>query len=143
MYQQFASPKSPAASSVGLPDPAGDFPSRPSFTERSPFSRPACFREALLYMKDHQHEKVEIRAWFAEDRLVISRFSKRFLEHTDTTLCLESAQVEQLMILLGLPGNQESALLLALQHYFSRDYFDAFRTLLEENGVFYGLIRNP
>jgi len=143
MYQHFAPPKTPTAQSVGQPDPAGDFPSRPSFTATSPFSRPARFREALLFLKDQQHEKVEIRAWFAEDRLVISRFSKRFFEHNDTTLYLESAQVQQLMAILGLPGNHESALLLALQHHFSRDYFDAFRTLLEENGVVYGLIRNP
>ena len=143
MYQQFAQFKTSAALPVAQTDFTDGYQPRFSSKEASPFSLPARFREALLFLKDHPHEKVEIRAWFSEDRLVISRFSKRFFENTDMTLYLESAQVQRLMALLGLPGNHESALLLALQHYFSRDYFDAFRTLLEDSDVVYGLIRNP
>ncbi len=143
MYQQFAQLQASEALPVAPPDCTSGFQPRPAFTETSPFCLPARYREALLFLKDHPHEKVEIRAWFAEDRLVISRFSKRFSEYTDMSLYLESAQVQRLMAMLGVPGDQESALLLALQHYFSRDYFDAFRTLLDESGVVYGLIRNP
>jgi hypothetical protein len=47
--------------------------------------------------------------------------------------------VNRLQWLFDLPGASVAELLLALQHYFSLDYFDAFRLLLEEREIVYGL----
>ncbi len=107
-----------------------------------PFSRPVCVREAILFQKEQMYEKVEIRAWFSDGRLQLSCFRSRMFEPYEATLWLEAPQVESLLAVLGLPGSSQAELLLALQHYFSRDYFDAFRRLLEREGLIYGLLEN-